>query len=268
MLSVVVITRNEEGRIKTCLESVKWADEILVLDNGSNDKTLEIAKQYTDKIFTSKDSDFSSLRNKAFEESKGDWILYIDSDERVLASLKEELLQIIQKDQYSAVAISRINIVFGQRVSYKAFKPDWVIRLLKRKDFDTWVGKVHEYPKFSGKLGYSKHSLLHLTHRNIDQIVFKSLEWSKIDAKLRFEAKHPKMNGWRFIRIFFSELFNQGIKREGFFGGTVGVIDAILQTFSMFITYVRLWQLQQNQPLDKTYNDIDKKLLEDNFKYP
>ena len=267
MLSVIITAKNEEERIVACLESVKWADEIIVLDNGSHDKTIELAKKYTTKIFKFENQDYAAFRNKAIEQAKGDWVLYIDPDERVLVDLKTEIEQLIKNNQYSAYAISRKNIILGEDVKYGPFWPDWVIRLLKKSDFETWVGKIHEYPRFKGKLGYTKNSLLHLTHRDLDQIVLKSLSWSKIDAKLRLDVNHPKMSGLRFIRILFSELFNQGIKRGGFFAGTVGVIDSILQTFSMFMTYVRLWQYQQTKSLDQTYKEIDKKLIEDNFKY-
>lgn len=266
MISAVVIAKNEEKMIKTCLESIKWADEIIVVDNGSTDKTLEIAKKYTQKILIFNDQDFATLRNKGMSEAKGDWVLYVDADERVLDPLKKEIEMLITFSDYSAFALSRKNIVFGKEVSYGPFWPDWVIRLIKRADFETWVGKVHEYPKFKGELGYSKNSLLHLTHRNVDQIILKSLEWSKIDAKLRYGAKHPQMTGWRFLRIFLSETFNQGIKRGGFFNGTVAVVDSLLQVFSLFLTYVRLWQMQQDKPLDKVYEDIDKSLIENGFK--
>ena len=267
MVSVIIITKDEQDRIKTCLESVKWADEIVVVDNGSSDQTLEIAKKYTDKVVTFKDQDFSTLRNKGMEKASGEWILYVDSDERVLDPLRKEIEALITFSDCSAYAISRKNIIFGSEVKYKPFWPDWVIRLLKKENFETWVGSVHEYPKFKGNLGYTKNSLLHLTHRDVDQIVLKSLEWSKIDAKLRFEAGHPKMSGWRFIRILFTELFNQGFKRGGFFNGTIGVMDSILQVFSMLITYIRLWQLQITKPLDEIYDELDKKLVEDEFKY-
>ncbi len=267
MLSVIILTKNEEDRITACLESVKWAGEIVIVDNNSTDKTLEIARQYTDNIFKFKNEDYAAFRNWAFEKTSGEWVLYIDPDERVLSDLKIELEELVGSNEYSAYAISRKNIVLGQTVNYGPYKSDWVIRLIKRGSFEMWVGKIHEYPKFKGELGYAKNPLLHLTHRDLDQIVLKSLEWSKIDAKLRFDLKHPKMNGWRFLRIFFSELFNQGIKREGFFGGTVGIIDSILQTFSMFISFVRLWQMQKDKPLGKLYDDIDKKLIKDKFKY-
>lgn len=265
MLSVVVITKNEEERIRACLESVTWADEIIVMDNGSNDQTLKLARKYTEQIFQVDFTDFASIRNKAMDKARGDWVLFVDADERVPESLKKEIEVIISFSEFSAYAISRRNIIFGTEVKYGPFWPDWVIRLIKKADFIGWVGKVHEYPKFNGKLGYSKNSLLHLTHRNLDQIVFKSLEWSKIDAELRLDANHPKMSGWRFLRIFVGEIFNQGILRRGFFNGTIGIMDSILQAFSMYMTYVRLWEMQQSKPLDKIYDELDKKLLENDF---
>lgn len=268
MLSVVVITKNEGERIGTCLESVKWADEIIILDNGSKDKTLKIAKKYTDKIFEINIADFAQIRNLGMQKTKGEWVFFVDADERVLESLKKEVKELVRSSDFSAYAISRKNVIFGTEVGYGPFRHDWVIRLIKKSDFTDWVGKIHEYPKFKGKLGYTKNSLLHLTHRSIDQTVLKSLEWSKIDAKLRLEANHPKMSGWRFLRIFLSEIFNQGILRKGFFNGTVGTIDSIVQAFSMFITYVRLWEMQQAKTLDKIYDDIDKKLSQNDFQYP
>ncbi len=142
-----------------------------------------------------------------------------------------------------------------------------MIRYFRKDQFKTWIGKVHEYGTFDGNLGYTKNSMLHLTHRDVDQIVLKSLNWSNIDAKLRLDVHHPTMTGWRFLRIFVTEIFEQGIKRKGFFNGTIGVMDSLLQAFSLYITYVRLWQLQQPKPLDQVYNDLDKKLIEDNFKF-
>jgi hypothetical protein len=266
MLSVIVLTKNEEDRIRACLESVKWADEIIVVDSGSKDKTLEIAEKYTDKIIKSEDNDFSERRNLGAKRSSGEWILYVDADERVLESLQGEIESLIQNNSASAYAISRKNIVFGKEVSYGPFWPDWVIRLIKKEDLESWIGKVHEYPKFKGNLGYTKNSLLHLTHRGVDHIVLKSLEWSKIDAQLRIDAHHPRMSGWRFLRIFLGEIFNQGFKRKGFLSGDIGIMDSLLQVFSMIITYVRLWEMQQKKPLKERYDEMDKTLIENNFK--
>lgn len=268
MISVVVLTNNDEKIIQACLESVKWAEELVVIDKGSSDKTIDIARKYTDKVFTKKTNDFSEKRNYAIEKVTGDWVLFVDSDERVLQPLKEELIKLANSTDKSAFALSRKNIIFGQEVDYGPYKKDWMIRFLKMSDFETWIGRVHEYATFKGQLGYTKNSLLHLTHRDLDQFILKSLEWSKIDARLRLEANHPKMSKWRFFRILISEFYNQGIKRKGFFDGTVGVIDSVLQVFFLYMSYVRLWQMQQSEPIDQIYEEVDRKLIKNNFNYP
>lgn len=268
MISIIVITKNEEDRIKACLESAKWADELIVFDNDSTDKTLEIVRKYTDKIFHYPGIvDYQDLRNKAIEKTSGDWVLYLDADERILESLRNELLEISKTSGNSAYALSRRNIIFGKEVQYGPYKKDWMIRFFKRGKFKTWIGKVHEYATFEGNLGYTKNSLLHLTHRDIDQVVLKTVNWSNIYAKLLYESKHPKMTGWRFFRILVTESFEQGIKKGGFFAGTVGIIDSLAQVFSQFITYTKLWQLQQDKPLRKSYDELDKKLIDSEFRY-
>lgn len=265
-LSVVIIARNEQDLIETCLKSCSFADELIVIDNNSTDKTVDIAKRYGARIVSFDSSDFSKTRNKGIEVAKSDWVLYVDADERVLKDLELEILEAINTPGISALAISRKNIIFGQQVSYGPYKNDWVIRLFKKSDFETWVGKVHEYGKFKGKMGYSKNSLLHLTHRDLDHFMQKALAWSKIDAKLRLDANHPRMTKLRFIRILFTCFWNELITRRGLFGGTVGFIDSTLQAISFYLTYVRLWEMQQ-KPLSEVYKDIDKKLIENNFEY-
>ena len=266
MLSVIIITKNEQERIKACLESVKWADEIIVVDQGSTDQTLEIVKKYNAKIFHSESDDFSVRRNLGAEKAAGDWLLYIDADERVSEDLKKELFDIFEDSKYSAYAVSRQNIIWGEYKKYGPFSPDWVIRLLHKAHFRKWIGKVHEYPQFEGELGYTKNSFIHLTHRDVEQVILKNLAWSKIDAKLRFDSHHPTMSSWRFVRSFLTETWNQGIGRKGLFNGTVGVIDSLMQTFFLLTSYIRLWEMQHTKPLNEIYDDIDKKLMEKGFK--
>jgi hypothetical protein len=200
-------------------------------------------------------------------EAKEEWVLFIDADERVLKPLEVEVTNLIKTSDKVAFAISRKNIIFGKEVNYGPYHHDWVTRLIKRDKSRGWVGKVHEHLEFDGQLGYTKNSLLHLTHRGVDHFVIKALEWSNIDARLRLESKHPKMSGWRFLRIFITETFNQGVLRGGFFNGTVSMMDSLLKVFSMYMTFVRLWELQQKEPLEKVYEEIDKKLMEDGFRY-
>lgn len=267
MLSVVVLTKNEELVIKACLESVKFADEIIIVDQGSTDKTIEIAKQYTSKIYVNTDESFALRRNIGNEKASGDWILHIDADERILAPFKEELLEVMRSTKNTAYAIRRTNIIFGQEVHYGPYKDDLMIRMVRKDAFKGWEGNVHEHLNFSGLLGYFGQPVLHLTHRDLDHFVLKSLEWSKTDALLRLNSNHPPMTGIRFLRILITETFNQGIKRRGFFGGTVGMIDSMLQVFFLYMSYVRLWEMQQNPPVGKVYEDLDKKLIENGFNF-
>lgn len=267
-LSVVLNAKNEQEMIGTCLESVKWADEIIVILNDSTDGTRGIVEKFTKKIFTISGQDFSKVKNLGLEKATGDWVLFIDADERILHPLRSEIEGIISFSNVSAYAISRKNIIFGSEVSYGPYEHDWVIRLVKRSKSKGWVGKVHEHLEFEGELEYTENSFLHLTHRNIDHFILKSLAWSNIDAKLRLDAGHPKMTGWRFVRIFITELFNQTIKRKGLFGGTIGIIDSILQVFFFYMTYVRLWELQQPHPRSEIYKDVDENLVKNKFNYP
>lgn len=266
-LSIVIIARNEQEMIENCIKSCSFGDEIIVLDNGSADKTAEIAKKNGARVISFESDDFSKTRNKGMEEAKGDWVLYVDGDERILKPLQDEVRALVAGTGYSAFALSRINIIFGNKVDYGPYKKDWIIRLFKKDQFESWVGKVHEYGKFKGNLGYSQNSLLHLTHRDLDHFMAKALDWSKIDAKLRLEANHPKMTKWRFFRILISQSFEELINRRGLFGGTVGMIDSVLQIFSFYITYIRLWEMQQNPALSKKYKEIDQKLLADKFEF-
>lgn len=249
-LSVIIITKNEEEMIKDCLESVRQlADEIIIVDSGSKDKTLEIAKKYTDRIFTYKNGSFSDWRNFGLKKAKGDWVLYIDADERVTTELKEEIKNVVQnpkpKTQNPAYAIPRRNFYLGKEVRFGGAWPDYVKRLFKRDKLAEWKGKLHEEPVFEGKLGHLKEPMIHITHRDLSSMIEKTRQWSKIEAELLYQAKHPPVTWWRILRVMLTEFWERGIKKQGWRDGTVGWIEIIFQMFSRFITYARLWEMQQ-----------------------
>ncbi|MDP3998647.1 MAG: glycosyltransferase family 2 protein, partial [bacterium] len=114
-LSVIILTKNEESQIKGCLDSIKWTDEVIVVDSGSTDRTLEIAKRYNTKIFTDKGDDFSVKRNLGLEKTSGEWVFYVDADERVTPELREEIKSVISNQEavVSAYKIPRKNFYFG-----------------------------------------------------------------------------------------------------------------------------------------------------------
>ena len=270
MISVLVLTKNEEKMIFNCLESVKWADEIILLDNYSTDKTIEISKKFTDKIFSKEFESYDKERNFLADKARGEWIFYVDADERISLQLKKEIEELIKnkKQNFNAYAIPRKNILLGKWQKFGGWWPDYQIRLFKKSSFKGWKGELHEEPMFEGKLGYLKNFLIHLTHRDIASMMVKTAEWSKIEAKLRFNTSHPKISGWRLLRVATTEFFDRLVKKQGFREGTEGWLEALFQSFSVFTTYFRLWEMQRKADLKKTYQEIDENLKKNGFEDP
>lgn len=243
MISVIIITKNEEDVIEECILSVKAvADEIIVIDD-STDNTPEIAKNLGANVIKNSFKNFSDQRNKGLEIVKNEWIFYIDSDERATPEFLRELREKIKKDNGNIAAffVKRKTFYFGK---------DWgltdkVERVFKRDKLIEWQGVVHETPKFTGETGIIDESILHYTHRNLSQMLDKTDKWSVYEAKLRFNANHPKMNGWRFIRVIATGFFKSYLKEKGYRNGTAGLVEGMYQAFSMFITYSKLWEMQK-----------------------
>lgn len=245
MISTIIITNNNEDKIKDCLESVKnLSGEILVIDGGSTDKTVEIAKKYGARIIGQRGKGYSSWRNQGLKEAKDEWIFYLDSDERATPELKDEI-KIKIKDNCAAFAVPRRNIILGREMRHGGWWPDYVKRLFRKHSLKKWVGDLHEEPVFNGEMGHLKNPLIHLKHDNLSEMVEKTNQWSEIEAKLLLDSGHPKMSWWRFFRIMKTEFFYRFFIKLGFLDGTVGIIYAIYQMWSKFITYAKLWEMQR-----------------------
>jgi len=248
-ISVIIITRNEEKMIEDCLKSIgDWADEILVVDHASEDKTVEIAKKYKARVsLLPKKSTFSQLRNEGLKEAKTDWIFYLDADERMTDGLKREMGEIINRPQFFAYAIPRRNFYLGKEVHFGGAYPDYVKRLFKRDKLSRWQGDLHEEPIFEGQIGHLREPMVHITHRDLSSMVNKTSDWSQEEARLLYEAKHPPVTWWRILRIMLTEFWHRVVKLKGWRDGTIGWIEAIFQVFSRFITYARLWEIQNKK---------------------
>lgn len=242
-ISAIVITKNEEKVIDDCLQSLSFVDEIIVIDSFSSDNTLSLVKKYNVKSIEHKFIDFSETRNFALKQIKTDWVLYIDADERVTPFLKKEILQAVNNKTYSAYRLRRKNYYLGKEWPYQ----EQITRLFAKKDLISWFGEVHESPKVNGLTGNIKGELLHYTHRNLSEMLTKTVEWSVIEAKLLYNNNHPSINRWRLIRVFLTGFLDSYINKKGFLAGIVGFIESYYQGFSMFITYVRLWELQNKK---------------------
>ena len=245
-ISAVVITRNEGKRIEECLRHLTWVDEIIVVDNGSTDQTVLLAHKYGSIVVNSPVQDFSQLRMIGKNKTKSDWIIYVDADEEVTDSLRDEIRSIISSlhddSTPAAYYVLRRNFYLGHEWPYR----DRMIRLFRKKILRNWVGRVHETALVDGKIGVLQEVLTHRTHRLLEEMIAKTNEWSVIEANLRFASGHPPVVWWRFLRVMVSAFTESFISQGGFRVGAVGWIESIYQAFSMFITYAKLWELQRN----------------------
>ena len=248
-ISAVIIVKNGQDLIGDCLDSLDFCDEIIVVDGGSNDKTVEIAEKKRAKVFIHEMQDFAESRNFGLDKAEGSWILYVDADERVTPDLAANIKRKIVTDMNSGISAYKI-----LRKNYYLGDNPWpyiekLERLFKKDKLKGWHGKLHESPVVEGKVGELDGFLLHYTHRDLTSMVNKTLEWSKTEAELRFQSNHPKMTWWRFPRVMITAFLNSYIKQGGYKVGTVGLIESVYQSFSMFITYARLWEMQHKSKI-------------------
>lgn len=247
-LSIIIPTKNTEGKIADCLKSVKGMGEIIVLDGGSTDKTVEIAKKAGARIAKQKQGSYAVWRNQGAELARGDWLFYIDSDERVTPELKVKIERIIgDKNSLPAYAVARRNFVFGKELKHGGWWPDYVLRLMRRDKLVRWEGELHEQPKINGEVGHLKEALIHLKEDNLSDMVTKTNKWSEVEARLLLDSGHPKMAWWRFLRPVATEIFDRLVLKLGFLDGVQGIIFSIYQGYSVFMRYAKLWEMQMGK---------------------
>lgn len=242
-ITAIVIVKNEEERIAACLNNLAWTNEIIVVDNGSTDATAALAEKYGAKVFNAEEKDFSSVREVGLRKATCTWILYVDADEEVGEELQKEIQQVISRNKNIGYFIKRDTYFLGYHWPYQ----DKVERLFLRSALRGWHGTLHETPLYVGEVGILTNPLVHRTHRTLEEMVVKTNEWSALEATLRYDAHHPAVVGWRLIRVMITGFWQSFITQGGWKAGTVGWIESIYQGFSMFITYAKLWELQQKK---------------------
>ncbi len=245
-ISAIIPAKNEEKMIAGAIKSLLWCDEIIVVDNGSTDDTITIAKKMGAKVIEceSKEIDFSKPRNMGAKEASGDWLLYVDADERATEELRVEIEKAIESSVLNAYSLPRQNNFLGHDMRYGGWWPDRVMRLIRKESLTRWEGKLHEQPVIKGDKGELATPLYHITHRSLSEMIEKTNKWSVVEAKLLFESNHPPMTWWRFLSAGFREFWFRGIRKLGFLDGPVGIIEIFFQTFSRMITYAKLWEMQ------------------------
>jgi len=274
-ISVILATYNEEKNIKDCLESIKdLADEIVIVDGTSTDKTVEIASYYTKKIFI-RENPLMFHKNKqyAIEKATGDWILYLDADERVTPSLKKEIKSVIRnpKSEINGFWIPRKNIIFGKWIRYTGWWPDYQLRLFRRGKAFLPCKSVHEQPQLTGKAGYLKNPLVHYNYQTVSQFVQKLNKLYTENDKNIFLSEGKKFNWQDVIHFPSNEFLKRFFLEEGYKDGFHGLVLSIFQAFSSFVTFTKIWETRGFPEVesDDFLSEIEKeaKKISREFKY-
>jgi glycosyltransferase involved in cell wall biosynthesis len=250
-LTIVVLARNAQDTLEKTLQSAHFVKEILVVDDESTDKTIDISLKHKARILTLK-GNFAEKRTIVLEHVKTTWVFYLDADEVIDEKLKQSITQTIVAGVGGVYLVTRFNYFLGKRM-YN----DQVERLFAKKVLKGWTGKVHESPitTIKEKVVLAGH-LDHYTHRNISDMLAKTNEWSEIEASLRFEANHPSVVWWRILRIGLTEAWNQFGKKRVWRYGREGLFEGYFQIVDKIIVYTKLWALQHTKA--KTSQDIDQ----------
>lgn len=242
-LSVLVITRNEAETIQACLESVAWADEIVVVDAMSEDHTIQICRRFTEKVYLNPWPGFPAQRNFGLERTSGEWVLMLDADERVTPEVRAEILACItQADQDGVVAyrIPRRNYFFGRWLRWGGAFPDPQWRLFKR-GYVRYDETTLDTPIVGGASGSMRHPIDHFTGRSIHQRL------SKLDAETAVKAREiiarRQAIGWSDVSLrpltAFVKIY---LLKQGFRDGLHGLVYATLCSFHTFTRYVKAWE--------------------------
>lgn len=246
MISAVILTKNEEENISDCIKSLSWCDEVVVVDDNSKDKTIEIAKILNAKTYTrSIDNDFSSQRNFGLSKTKGDFVLFIDADERVSDALAFEISNIAHQitDQtlsaYNGFYIKRNDFMWGRQLKFGETGRIRFLRLAK-KNSGRWEGKVHEKWKVKGNIGKLKNPLLHFPHKTLQEFLKEINFYTTIRAEELY--KKGKKADFTSVLMYPSGKFILNyFLRRGFLDGVPGLIVALTMSFHSFLVRGKLW---------------------------
>lgn len=270
-LTVLIPTYNEEKLIADALKSVSWADEILVVDSGSVDKTIEICKKYTDRILTRKYNYYADQVNWGIRKAKNQWVLLLDADERLMPDLQEEIKQLFKKpdelNKYNGYKLARRHYFFGKWLRHGGRYPLYNIRLFQ-KDSKMEDRMVHPHVILNkSQIGRLEHDVIHLSDRNFDQYFKKFNNYTSYEAQEMYKNLYnEKKISWRqfftnylvakstikrfWVRIPGSPMLRfiyMYFLRLGFLDGREGFIIARFYAFSDYVSKVKLKQLKKER---------------------
>lgn len=250
-LSVIVITKNEARNIAMCLQSAKFADQIVVLDSGSSDETVQIAKSLGAEVSTETDwRGFGIQKNRALGLARCDWVLSLDADEQLTPQLQAEICTAMKLGEYDVFSFPRQSSFCGQYIRHSGWTPDRVTRLFKRELASFSNDLVHEKVVTVALVGKLKSAVLHETYVNLESVLDKANRYSSAGAQTLLSASKKKgslasalLHGaWAFVRTY--------LLRLGFLDGQLGLVLALSVAETTYYRYLKLWLLQKQGVLE------------------
>lgn len=246
-LSVIVITHNEEPNITECLKSVAWANEILVVDANSTDRTVELAKQLGARVYVKEWLGFAAAKNFALEQATNDWVLWLDADERVPSELAKEIQDILQSKtvSHNSFEIARRAYFLGKWVKHCGWYPGYVTRLFRRDSARFSNVRVHERLEIDGTTGRLKNDLIHYTDRNLFHYFEKFNRYTSLAVE-DFWSSGKKFSLYDLLVRPPFTFFRMYLLRQGYLDGLHGFILCVLSAVYVFVKYAKLWEKGNN----------------------
>jgi len=244
-LSVAVIAWNEEDRLRACLESAAWADELIVIDAESTDKTVQVAREFTDKIWVRPWAGFAAQKNFALEQATGEWVLSLDADERVTGELRERIGRIVRAngpaDGYS---IPRKNVFWGAWVRHGGLYPDYQLRLFRREAGRFADSAVHESVAVAGHVETLAEPLLHHSYRGLEDFVARSNRYSTLAAQ-EIVGRGGRVGLAGLALRPLARFLSMYVLKLGFLDGWRGFVLAVLYSNYVFLRMAKAWEARR-----------------------
>ena len=249
MLSVILITYNEEPDIEACLESVGWADELIVVDCGSTDKTREICYRYTSNVYEVERHGSGHQKQVALNHATCPWVLNLDADECVSTELREAIRRVTQDaDALEGYRIPRENWILGRRMRYGGWGDDRPVRLFRRASTQVTETQVHEGFVVNGRIGVLFEPLYHNTYKSLFQYLEKLNEYTSVEVRNRLRARPERRIGWVHLTLApMGTFWKLYVVKRGFLDGFHGLLLCLLSTFSVLIGYAKIWEYQMRR---------------------
>jgi glycosyltransferase involved in cell wall biosynthesis len=244
-VTVVVITKNEENNIETCLQSVHgWADEIIVVDDESRDRTVEIAQRLADKVFHRKMDIEGRHRNWAYAQARNEWVFSLDADETAMPELRDEITQAIQSNEFQAYTIPRRNYLGDYWVRYGGQYPAPQLKLFMKSKFRFEEAEVHPRVFLEGKTAHLTKDIIHKSYRDIAHFVSKLNGQTTLEAKKWVKMTRPMTFGKAFWRAMdrFPRTY---LRKKGYKDGFIGFMFSFFASLYQIISYAKYWEMKK-----------------------